>query len=147
MQNTAAGGTAAQVRALTDALRAAGPVVAGEKPDLLLGTDQEYGWVTRIVGARAAAQCDDLGAAGRPDLTEIAWAGAGQELSAVGINVDFCPDADVIGPPSNYVIGSRSFGSYARQVAPQVAAAGPRAAVAAVAAGVKHFPGHGNTTP
>jgi beta-N-acetylhexosaminidase len=29
-----------------------------------------------------------FGAAGRPDLTEIAWAGAGQELSAVGINVD-----------------------------------------------------------
>ena len=37
-----------------------------------------------------------FGAAGRPDLTEAAWHAAGTELAAVGINVDFAPDADVI---------------------------------------------------
>ncbi len=112
VQNTAAGGTAAQVRSLTDALQAAAPTVGGQKPDLLLGTDQEYGWVTRIrSGLVQLPSAMTFGAAGRPDLTEAAWPGAGQELAAVGINVDFAPDADVIGPPGNYVIGSRSFGA------------------------------------
>jgi beta-N-acetylhexosaminidase len=147
VQNTAAGGTAAQVRALTDALQAAAPTIGGEKPDLLLGTDQEYGWVTRIKsGLVQLPSAMTFGAAGRPDLTQAAWTGAGQELAAVGINVDFAPDADVIGPPGNYVIGSRSFGSQPDVVAPQVAAAVRGLQSAGVAAAIKHFPGHGNTT-
>src|SRR6185503_16998184 len=44
VRDTAAGGTAAEVRAFTDRLRAA----AGGKVGLIVGTDQEYGWVTRI---------------------------------------------------------------------------------------------------
>jgi beta-N-acetylhexosaminidase len=147
VQDTTAAGTAAQVRALTDALQAAAPTVGGEKPELLLGTDQEYGWVTRIKsGIVQLPSAMTFGATGRPDLTQAAWTGAGQELAAVGINVDFAPDADVIGPPGNYIIGSRSFGSLPDVVSPHVAAAVRGLQSAGVAATVKHFPGHGSTT-
>jgi beta-N-acetylhexosaminidase len=145
VQNTAAGGTAAQVRGLTDTLRAAAPDIGG--PNLLLGTDQEYGWVTRIKsGLVQLPSAMTFGAARRPDLTEAAWHGAGQELAAVGINVDFAPDADVISQAGNYIIGSRSFGSDPAVVGPQVAASVRGLQSAGVAAGIKHFPGHGNTT-
>lgn len=147
VQNTDAGGTAAQVRAITDALQAAAPALGGEKVPLLLATDQEYGWVTRIRdGVVQLPSAMAFGAAGRPDLTEAAWSGAGQELAAVGINVDLAPVADVIGHPANYVIGSRSFGGHPDVVAPQVEAAVTGLQSVGVAATVKHFPGHGNTT-
>ena len=51
-----------------------------------------------------------FGAAGDPELTEAAWRAAGAELAAVGVNVDFAPVADVLGPAGNAVIGSRSYG-------------------------------------
>ena len=149
VQNTGAGGTAAQVKSVTDAVQAARTDIgaaAGEKVQLLLGTDQEYGWVTRIrSGVVQLPSAMAFGAAARPELTEAAWRGAGQELAAVGINLDFAPDADVIGPPGNTTIGSRSFGGDPAVVAPQVAAAVKGLQSAGVAAGIKHFPGHGNT--
>jgi beta-N-acetylhexosaminidase len=146
VQDTGAGGTAAQVRALTDALHAAGSTVGGQSLPILIATDQEYGWVTRIrSGVVQLPSAMAFGAAGRPDLTRAAWAGAGEELAAVGINVDFAPVADVIGNPANYVIGSRSFGSSAAIVGPQVAAAVTGLQSSGVAAALKHFPGHGNT--
>src|SRR4029453_1214819 len=47
VENTAAGGSAAQVRALTDEMQTAARALPAKIP-LLVGTDQEYGWVTRI---------------------------------------------------------------------------------------------------
>jgi beta-N-acetylhexosaminidase len=136
------GGTAAQVRALTTKLSA-----AGGKPALLIGTDQEYGWVTRIKsGIVQLPSAMTFGAAGQPDLTEAAWRGAGAELAAVGINVDFAPDSDVLGSAGNVIIGSRSFGSDPAAVSAQVTAAVRGLQSAGVAASVKHFPGHGHTT-
>jgi beta-N-acetylhexosaminidase len=149
IENTQAGGTAAQVRALTDAIRAAGKGVgdtAGIKADPLIGTDQEYGWVTRIKsGIVQLPSAMTFGAAARADLTEAAWRGAGSELAAVGVNVDFAPDADVVGSAGNLVIGSRSYGSDPTAVATQVAAAVKGLQSAGIAAGIKHFPGHGHT--
>jgi beta-N-acetylhexosaminidase len=150
IENVGAGGTGAQVKALTDAVQAARVDVGsgvGEQVQLLLGTDQEYGWVTRIKsGIVQLPSAMAFGAAARPDLTEAAWKGAGLELAAVGINLDFAPDADVLGPPGNDTIGSRSFGGDPAVVAPQVTAAVQGLQSAGVAAGIKHFPGHGNTT-
>ena len=118
-----------------------------EHVELLVATDQEYGWVTRIrSGLVQLPSAMAFGAAGRPELTRAAWNGAGQELAAVGINVDFAPDADVIGPPGNFVIGSRSYGADPDLVGPQVAAAVSGLQSGGVAAAIKHFPGHGNTT-
>jgi len=140
------GGTAAQVRALTDELQSAARTLPAKVP-LLVATDQEYGWVTRIKsGMVQLPSAMAFGAAGRPDLTEAAWRGAGAEMAAVGVNVDFAPDADVIVTPGNLVIGSRSYGSDPAAVAIQVAAAVRGLQSAGVAATVKHFPGHGRTT-
>ena len=149
VQNTDSGGSAAQVRALTDALRAAADEFEGTAgvTDLLIATDQEYGWVTRIKsGMVQLPSAMAFGAAARPDLTETAWRGAGAELAAVGINVDFAPTADVLGPPGNLVIGSRSYGSDPAVTSAQVAAAVRGLQASGVAATLKHFPGHGGTT-
>jgi beta-N-acetylhexosaminidase len=144
------GDAAEQLRALTAALQQAAhglgdPV--NRDTAMLVGTDQEYGFVTRIrSGMVQLPSAMTFGAAGRPELTEAAWRAAGAELAAVGINVDFAPDADVIGSEGNTVIGSRSFGSSPTAVAPQVAAAVRGLQSAGVAATLKHFPGHGHTT-
>jgi beta-N-acetylhexosaminidase len=105
-----------QVRALTAGLRAAARL------PLLIGTDQEYGVVTRIrSGIVQLPSAMAFGAAGDPALTERAWAAAGAGLATLGVNVDFAPVADVLGPGG--VIGSRAFGGDPVAVARQVAAA------------------------
>jgi len=137
---------AAHVRQLTDQLQAAARSMS-VPTGLLIATDQEYGWVTRVksdVVQLPSAMA--FGAAHRPDLTEAAWRGAGRELAALGINIDFAPVADVIGPAGNTVIGSRSYGSEAPGVSEQVGAVVRGLQAAGVAATVKHFPGHGQTT-
>lgn len=134
-----------QVRKLTDGLQTAARQAG--MPPLTIGTDQEYGVVTRITqGVTALPSAMAAGAAGSPALTEAAWRAAGEELSAMGITVDFAPDADTLGPPANTVIGSRSFGSDAKANAAQVAAAVRGLQSAGVTAGLKHFPGHGHTS-
>lgn len=115
---------------------------------MLIATDQEQGPssrfgppATQFPGAMA------LGAVGSTGLARGAAAATGEELAAVGINVDFAPDADVNINPGNPVIGVRSFGSdpgqVARMVAAQVAGYQEDAGISACA---KHFPGHGDTS-
>jgi beta-N-acetylhexosaminidase len=132
----------AQVRALTAGLRAAA------RAPLLIGTDQEYGVVTRIrSGIVQLPSAMAFGAAGDPALTERAWAAAGADLAALGVNIDFAPVADVLPVAgAGGVIGSRSFGADPRAVAGQVAAVVRGLHAAGVAATLKHFPGHGHTT-
>ncbi|MBL7256303.1 glycoside hydrolase family 3 protein [Paractinoplanes lichenicola] len=135
-----------QVRKLTDGLQAAARQLPGGAP-LMIGTDQEYGIVTRVTqGVTMLPSAMGAGAAGQPKLTEGAWRAAGEELAAMGITVDFAPVADTLGPPANTVIGSRSFGADAKANALQVAAAVRGLEGAGVAAGLKHFPGHGHTS-
>jgi beta-N-acetylhexosaminidase len=136
----------AQVRTLTSGLQtAARKLPAGVS--LLIGTDQEYGVVTRLAaGVVQLPSALTLGGAHRPDLTEAAWAAAGRDLATVGLNVDFAPDADVLGGPGNTVIGSRSFGADPAGVSDQVGAAVTGLQSAGVAATIKHFPGHGDTS-
>ncbi|MEU9825663.1 glycoside hydrolase family 3 protein [Micromonospora chersina] len=132
-----------QVRALTDGLRAAaGRLPAGPAP-FLIGTDQEYGVVTRITdGVTLLPSPLAAGAAGDPALTEAAWRAAGAELAAMGVNLDFAPVADVLATRST-VIGSRSFGADPKTASAQVAGAVRGLQAEGVAASVKHFPGHG----
>jgi beta-N-acetylhexosaminidase len=138
--------SAAQVAKLTAGLQAAGGKLPAGVP-LLIGTDQEYGVVTRIKsGITQLPSAMALGAAGDPKLTENAWRAAGADLAGIGLNVDFAPDSDVLGPLGSSVIGSRSYGSDPRQVGDQVSAAVRGLQGNGVAATLKHFPGHGHTT-
>ncbi|MEV4707965.1 glycoside hydrolase family 3 N-terminal domain-containing protein [Actinoplanes sp. NPDC049316] len=135
-----------QVRALTDGLQAAARQLPGGAP-LLIGTDQEFGVVTRVrTGVTQLPSAMALGAAGQPALTERAWNAAGRELAAMGINLDFAPVADTLGPQGSSVIGSRSYGADPAANAAQVRAAVRGMQGAGVSAALKHFPGHGHTT-
>jgi len=135
-----------QIRALTVGLHDAARKNAGGAP-LLIGTDQEYGVVTRVrTGVVQLPSALAFGAARDPARTEAAWKAAGGNLAALGINVDFAPVADVLGPRGSAVIGSRSYGSDPGAVADQVAAATRGLQAGGVAAALKHFPGHGRTT-
>jgi beta-N-acetylhexosaminidase len=135
-----------QVRALTAGLQQAAGRLPAAAP-LLIGTDQEYGVVTRIRdGVTMLPSAMAFGAGGKPQLTEAAWRAAGTELAAMGINADFAPVADTLGSGGSRVIGSRAYGSDAKANAAQVAAAVRGLQGAGVAAALKHFPGHGHTT-
>jgi beta-N-acetylhexosaminidase len=136
----------AQVRRLTTALQAAASALPARVP-LLIGTDQEYGTVTRIrSGIVQLPSALALGAAADPELTRRAWAAAGADLAALGLTAVFAPVADVIADGPGGLIGSRSYGSDPAAVATQVAAAVRGLHAAGLASTLKHFPGHGRVT-
>ncbi|MFC3492534.1 glycoside hydrolase family 3 protein [Glycomyces rhizosphaerae] len=134
-----------QITGLSNGLQAASTADGGDP--LLIATDQEHGLVVRIgppatqlPGAMALGATHDPGAA--RDAAVI----SGAELRAMGLNVNFAPDADVNVNPANPVIGVRSFGSDAEHVAGFAAAqVEGYQARGDLAATVKHFPGHGDT--
>jgi beta-N-acetylhexosaminidase len=137
--------SASQVKSLDAGLQKAALALPAKAP-LLIGTDQEYGVVTRLrSGVVQLPSAMALGAAHDPKLTEDAWAAAGHDLAGVGLNVDFAPDADVVADAGNTVIGSRSFGGTASAVAAQVSAAVTGLHSAGIGTAIKHFPGHGDT--
>src|SRR3989440_4564492 len=81
-----------QVHKLTAGLQTAAQALPAHLP-LLVGTDQEYGWVTRIrSGITQLPAAMGLGAAADPKLTEQGWAAAGADLATLGVNTDFAPD-------------------------------------------------------
>ncbi|TDC89111.1 glycoside hydrolase family 3 protein [Saccharopolyspora aridisoli] len=139
-----------QVAELSNGLQTAA-TSSGARVPLLISTDQEQGQVTRIT--EPATQLPGnmaLGAGRSPQDAERAAAITGQELRAMGLNMNFAPSGDVNVNPANPVIGVRSFSSDPA-LAAQFTAAQVRgyedaqAAGEGVSASVKHFPGHGDT--
>lgn len=113
---------------------------------LLIGVDQEGGPVARLrQGVTLFPSQMAQAATGRADLVRLAATITGQELTALGINVDFAPVADVNINPANPVIGIRSFGSAPALVARLTAAATAGYGAAGIICTPKHFPGHGDT--
>ena len=132
---------AEQVAALTADLRA-------ESPDVIVAIDEEAGDVTRLEARTGSSWPGNLalGAIDDVRLTEDVACRIGHELAAVGITLDYAPDADVNSDPNNPVIGVRAFGSDPVLVARHTAAWVRGLQAAGVAACAKHFPGHGNTS-
>jgi len=116
-------------------------------PDALIGIDEEGGSVTRlesatgstVPGAAQLGLLDDLVA------SEKTGAELARRVRAVGANVVLGPVADVNTDPRNPVIGVRAFGDDEALVSRHVVATIDGIQDAAVAACVKHFPGHGDT--
>lgn len=116
-------------------------------PNALIGIDEEGGSVTRlesatgstVPGAAQLGLLDDLVASERTGA-ELA-----RRVRAVGANVVLGPVADVNTDPRNPVIGVRAFGDDPDLVSRHVVATIDGLQDAAVAACVKHFPGHGDT--
>ncbi len=129
-----------QVAALTAALRA-------ERPDVIVAIDEEAGDVTRIESRHGSSRPGNLalGAVDDPELTEEVARDLGAELAALGVTLDYAPDADVNSNPDNPVIGVRAFGADPALVARHTAAWVRGLQAGGVAACAKHFPGHGDT--
>ncbi len=68
---------------------------------LLIATDQEGGIVYRLTGGTALPGNMALGASGNTENAVKAGNIIGSELNAVGVNVNFAPDADVNNNPNN----------------------------------------------
>lgn len=113
---------------------------------LLLGVDQEGAWGVMMPVSTTGPGNLGLGAAHDPELTKTMYGVIGEELKAVGYNTLLAPCADVNSNPENPIIGMRSFGGNAAEVACHVEAAICGASEAGVITTVKHFPGHGNTS-
>ena len=112
---------------------------------LLVSADLEWGAGMRVVGATAFPQIMAVGATGDPHDAYAIGAAAAVEGRAVGIHVNFAPDADVNNNPANPIINTRSFGEDPRTVSRLVAEYVRGLHEHGMLATLKHFPGHGDT--
>lgn len=132
--------SAAQVRDLCASL--------GEAMDLspILAIDQEGGRVARLRdGVLPLPPMRALGDLDDPALTRRLGQTLGEDLAALGINLNFAPVVDVDSNPANPVIGDRAFGRAADPVRTHAVSFLQGLQSAGVAACAKHFPGHGDT--
>jgi len=115
----------------------------------LIAIDQEGGPVQRV--RAPATRWPPMGAHDRlspPDdaaIAELVGRALGEELAALGFDVDFAPVLDVHTNPANPIIGVRAFGTDAEAVARRALAFARGLDAAGVIACGKHFPGHGDT--
>ena len=137
-----------QLRSLTDDLRG----IHG-RDHLLVSIDQEGGRVARLRPPLwSAYPCgeafDRLYELAPASAIEAARANAtamGQELSAMGITVDYHPPLDLRLPGAHDVIGDRALGRDPMQVAALGRAIIDGLAAGGVAGCIKHMPGHGRS--
>ncbi|WP_407358540.1 glycoside hydrolase family 3 protein [Microbacterium sp. LTA6] len=132
---------------ISDGLSALSASIQEANPDALIGIDEEGGSVTRLESATGSTLpgAAQLGALDDLIATEATGAELARRVRAIGGNVILGPVADVNTDPRNPVIGVRSFGSDEHLVSRHVVAQVDGIQDGAVAACVKHFPGHGDT--
>ncbi len=133
--------TPAQIAELTNEIK-----ICRNGSPLFISVDHEGGKVqrfrkgfTRIPEAAAIAAMDSPKLAF--EISEI----IAKELKAVGINLNYCPVADIATNPKNPVIGNRAYGSTEEAVSKYITAVIRGHLVHGVQVCVKHFPGHGDT--
>ena len=112
---------------------------------MFISTDQEGGTIWRIADGTATVGNMALAATGKSSSAADAAKIIGRELSALGINCDFAPVADVNANPSNPVIGVRSFSDDPSLTAQFVQQYVSGLHSSGVLSCLKHFPGHGDT--
>ena len=117
----------------------------GAATQLLMGIDQEGGDVTRLNECVQGPGNMALTATGSDEDITQTYSVIGTEVTALGFNVDFCPDADVNSNPANPIIGVRSFSDDPGIVSKNVKLSLDALKETGVIACPKHFPGHGDT--
>jgi len=138
-----------QIIQLTNDLQYAASLSQSGKP-LLIGIDQEGGRVVRLKRSDTSAFSGNMAiGATYPEhgtyyATQVGNA-IGEELYALGINLNFSPVVDVNSNPDNPVINVRSFGENTEMVSSLGIAMMDALQKQNVIATLKHFPGHGNT--
>ena len=111
---------------------------------MFLCVDQEGGLVNRVSFGTTSSGSMGLAATGDPALTEESADMLGQEIKALGFNMDFAPVSDVNNNPANPIIGTRSFSDDPETVGRHVQAFVKGLEKNGVLSALKHFPGHGN---
>ena len=134
-----------QVRELVAELQSLRSRMADKSP-LFISIDMEGGRVHRL--KPPFTKWPALAYVGKIDSTSVAFRfgqAMGDELRAVGINLDFAPCIDIFTNPENTVIGDRALSSNP-EVVSRLGSALVRGYIKAdVIPCAKHFPGHGNT--
>ena len=111
---------------------------------MFICVDQEGGMVNRVSFGTTGSGNMALAATGDTSLTEETAKMMGDEIKALGFNMDFAPDSDVNSNPANPIIGVRSFSDDPNLVAEHVKAFIRGMDDAQISTALKHFPGHGN---
>ncbi|AOS98228.1 Beta-hexosaminidase A precursor [Microbulbifer aggregans] len=142
--------SADQIIALNSDLQAAATSSHLGSP-LLIGIDQEGGRVHRLPRAEAVAFAGNMAIGATYPLHGDRFAGEtaeamAEQLRVLGFNVNFAPTLDVNSNPDNPVINVRSYSEKPEVVAELGIAAIQAFQQRQVAATVKHFPGHGDTS-
>jgi beta-N-acetylhexosaminidase len=139
----------AQVRALTDSLRA-----LHGRDDLPIMIDQEGGRVQRMKppvwpvfpAGQRFADLYDISPISAMQAARLNAAALGVSLAEAGISIDCLPLLDVRQPGAHDVIGDRALGAEPMQVAALGRAVLDGLADAGVGGIVKHIPGHGRAS-
>jgi beta-N-acetylhexosaminidase len=137
------GTTAGSVK-LINAMKVAN---AGNAMPLLFGVDQEGGKVSRMPADFDTTP--DNATVGKSNNADVAKSYGGvlaDEISVLGLNLNFAPVLDVNSNPNNPVIGNRSYGATADLVTKMGVAEMKGIQEKGVIPTVKHFPGHGDTS-
>jgi beta-N-acetylhexosaminidase len=152
LQISAAGAGADEERCDLDALVALTRELHRSAPDgtpALIAVDQEGGSVQRVRAPAtrwpAMRAHDRFAPPEDAAIAEAVGRAIGDELAALGFDIDFAPVLDVHTNPANTVIGDRAFGTDAETVARRALAFARGLAEAGMISCGKHFPGHGDT--
>lgn len=117
-----------------------------DKAPLFIGIDMEGGRVARLKSPFTIwPPLKKVGDLDNPTMSFHFSYCMGQELKAVGINLDFAPCIDIYTNPQNKVIGDRAISHDVNVVVKHASALVRGFIKAGVISCVKHFPGHGNT--
>lgn len=120
---------------------------AGSPAPLWLSIDQEGGKVSRMPSEfTKIPPAAEVGRADRIAYTRKIGEALGAEVSSLGFNMDFAPVLDINSNPNNPVIGNRSYGTNPESVSMHGIETMKAIQSKQVAAVVKHFPGHGDTS-
>ncbi|QHW33521.1 glycoside hydrolase [Paenibacillus rhizovicinus] len=136
---------AEQVHGLTSAFMDAAE--HSGRPPMFIAVDQEGGMVSRLVkGVTLMPGNMALGAMGNSAGVFETASICGEQMRALGINLNYAPCVDVNNNPDNPVINVRSYSDRPEVVGELGLAAVRGYQRAGVSATVKHFPGHGDTS-
>lgn len=131
--------TASEARYTVDMLQAASRI------PLLVAADAENGPAMKFAGVVAFPKSLTIGSITNADVAFRMGQLVANQVRACGIDVNFAPVVDVNTNPRNPVIGQRSFGENADEVAIRASAFARGLQSMVCAAVAKHFPGHGDT--
>ena len=114
----------------------------------VMAIDEEGGQISRIANHKGfkVRKYESMSAIGKSGHVKEAASYIASYLKDYGFNLNFAPVADVNTNPENIVIGDRSFSSDPKKAAPMVVNYMKGLHEEGIAACIKHFPGHGDTS-